>query len=57
MTRKPSAERLLDTLLARHVVLRPRGDGLHIEGTADPALLMKAHRHRRALLALLRASS
>jgi hypothetical protein len=57
MPRKRSAERLLDDLLARRATLRPQGDGLRIEGTDDPALLMKAHRHRRALLALLRTSS
>lgn len=55
MQRK-QVRQLLSRLREQQVVLRPEGDTLMLEGTVDPALLMQAHRHRRALLALVKGS-
>lgn len=52
-----SLDRLMSALSAQKVILRSAGDRLFIEGTADPALLLKAHRYRRALLARVRNAS
>lgn len=53
MQRK-NLDRIVQALRQHGAGLSAKGDSLVIEGTAPADILMQAHRHRRALLALVR---